>query len=116
MNMINQRINSIVAALICLVAAYAMFVVVRDIGISYIGWLAFFDQSSDLYPMVITTAIALVPVSIISIAFCVFKNIRSYFLLLPVAHAILVFSSYAVYGMVVLLLIWWLYKYTVWST
>ena len=93
-----------------------MFVVVRDINSAYQGWQAFFDQSSNLYSILIAAAIALVPVSIISIALCVFKNIRSYFLLLPVAHAVLLFSSYAVYGMIVLLLIWWFSKYAVQAT
>ena len=111
MNLRSQQVNIIFSALICCVAAYALFFVIRDKSAIYQISLTFFDQANHIYPIAFTTAIAIVPASILLVAYYIFKNKRSYFLLLPITHAVLCFSSYAVYGMVALILIWWFAKY-----
>jgi hypothetical protein len=111
-----KHANNILAALICCVAAYALFIIIRDIGSVYQGWSAFFDQEGSIYPAAITLITALVPISAGAIAYLIYLNRRTYYILFPIAHVLLLFPSYAAYAMVVLTLIWWFYKYAAKST
>jgi len=114
--MSNVQVNKLFAASIACVATYALFIIVKDINQIHQSAAAFFDQESSIYPAAITFITALVPVSIAAIGYMVYSNKRNYFILIPVLHIILLFSSYTVYGMVVLLLIWWFSKYALKTT
>ena len=111
MNFSNVLVNKVFAALIACVSAYALFIVANDINQVHQSAAAFFDQKDSIYSTAITFITALVPVSIAAISYLVYSNQRTYFILIPVVHVVLLFSSNAVYGMVVLLLIWWFSKY-----
>jgi hypothetical protein len=111
-----KRVNYIVSGLIGCIAVYALVVVVKNIGSVYQGWSTFFDQQGSLYPALVTLIAVLVPVSAAIIAYLVYINKRTYMIALPIGHVILLFPSYAAYGMVFLILIWWFSKYAVKST
>jgi hypothetical protein len=106
-----KQANNILAALICCVAVYSLFITIRDIGNVYQGWSSFFDQQGSIYPVAITLITALVPVSALAIAYLIYLNRRTYYILLPIAHVLLLLPSYASYAMVALILIWWFSKY-----
>jgi hypothetical protein len=116
MDVSMKQTNNILAALICCVAAYALFIIIKDIGSVYQGWSAFFDQRGSIYPATITLIIALVPISLGAIAYLIYLNRRTYYILFPIAHVLLLFPSYVSYGMVVLTLIWWFSKNAAKST
>ncbi len=107
MNLSFQQVNYFIAALICIVAIYASYLVIPNIESTYQGWASYFDQQGSFYPALITFGIAVIPLSLVAIAYLVYSNKRKYFMLLPLVHVVLLFSSITVYGMVVVLLIWW---------
>jgi hypothetical protein len=111
-----KKINYIIAALISCIAAYTLLITVNSIADVYQNSSAFFDQQGSLYPALITVITALVPVSVAITAYLVYLNKRTYIILLPIAHVVLLFLSYAAYSMVFLILIWWFSKYAVKST
>ena len=111
MNLSNVLVNKVIAALILCVSVYALFIIAKDINQYHQNATAFFDQKGSIYPTAIIFLTALVPVSIAVIGCFVYLNQHTYFILIPVIHIILLFSSYAVYVMVILLLIWWFSKY-----
>lgn len=108
----NNNTNKVIAGIIACLAIYALSKVAPQIPSIYQGWSSYFAESNSLYPMLITAITALVPVSIFYISYLVYKNKRSLLILIPLIHAVLIFSSYAVYGMLVLVLYWWLIKQT----
>ena len=116
MTLSHQRTNGIFTTLIACVAVYALFIIARDIGEVLQNARALFDQQGSFYPIAITFVTALVPFSIAVIGYLVYSNKRTYLIFFPVVHAVLLFSSYAIYGMIVLLLIWWFSKPEVKST
>ena len=100
--------NKIVAGIIACVAVYALVKVVPQITSIYQGWSNYFEGSSNIYPLLITAITALVPLSIFGISYLVFRNKRSLIILALSIHSVLIFSSYAVYGVLTLVLYWWL--------
>jgi hypothetical protein len=107
MNLSLQQVNSCIAALIFIIAIYASYLVIPNVESTYQGWASFFDQHGSFYPTIITFIIAVIPLSFIAIAYLVYSNKRKYFILLPLVHVVLLFSSITVYVMVVVLLVWW---------
>ena len=107
MNLSFQQINNGIAALIFIIAIYAAFLIIPNIESTYQGWASYFDQQGSFYPTIITFIITAIPLSFIAIAYLVYSNKPKYFMLLPLVHVVLLFSSIAVYGMVVILLVWW---------
>ena len=104
----KAKINKIFAVFIAFIALYTLFVVANNIVDIHQSSKAFFNQTGSIYPSIIAFVTALVPVSVAVISYFVYTNKRTYFILLPTIHAILLFSSYIIYGMISLLLIWWL--------
>jgi hypothetical protein len=107
MNLSLQQVNSCIAALIFIIAIYASYLLIPNIESTYQGWASYFDQQSGFYPAIITFIIASIPLSFIAISYLVYSNKRKYFMLLPLVHVVLLFSSITVYGLVVVLLVWW---------
>lgn len=106
----KNNTNKFIAGIIACVAIYALSKIVPQIPSLYQGWSSYFGETSSLYPLIITAITALVPVSIFYICYLVYINNRSLLILIPLMHAVLIFSSYATYGMLLLVLYWWLIK------
>mgnify|MGYP005998472095 CR=1 FL=1 len=110
LNLNQAKVNKCLAGFITCVAIFASIRILPEISNLYNGWLTFFTEPNSIYPFLITTITALVPFSIFAIAYFVLINKRTLFILLALVNVVLLFSSYAVFGMMLLLLVWWFSK------
>ncbi len=110
LNLNQSIINKYLAGFIACVAGYASLKILPEVSSLYHGWLTFFTEPNSIYPFLITTITALVPFSIFAIAYFVLVNKRTLLIFLAAIHAVLLFGSYSVLGMLILIIFWWFSK------
>jgi len=110
MNINKYPMNHLVAIVASSIGLYSLVLMVLDISAVYLNLQAVFEHESALYPLSITVAIALAPLSFFCIAAFVYINKRSYIIIPLAIYGYIFFISYSVYVMFALLLYWWLKK------
>ena len=106
MNLKNIRLNNMLAAGIISIAAYSLIVILQSFSETYQIAFAFFDQLNSSYPFIFIFIIVSVPLSFGFIAYLVYIDKTTYFLIIPILHCLIIFSIYAVLLMLGLVVIW----------